>query len=118
MLFSKKYSQKETLYWCNRYENEVLDFTQNLLVNFAESINTKLKDLENELYVVAIANTEFSKLGQADKLKEIELIKTVFKKEAVNKLLSKSRVELKNEVLEVLMRLHKYSNSKEELINK
>lgn len=108
-MFSKKYSKRELWDWVERYERRVLEATNNKLIEFAKSVDSKLLELENDLYQVARLNVRVEVLKQAEKKEELDVIRTEFAKEAVNEIIRKAKIELKNEALDMLLKNHSYN---------
>lgn len=101
MIFTKKYSKKELEMWCERFQGEVLDFTNRNLAGFAEKVEDRLKNIENDLHAVGTVTVG---------LKEDVNLKAKFKKEVVNEILRKARVEIKNEALNVILSNYNYQS--------
>lgn len=112
-MFSKRYSKRELWDWIERYERQVLEATNSRLIEFAKSVETKLLELENDLIQVAKLNVKVEVLKQAEKKEELDVIRTEFAKEAVNEIIRKAKIELKNEAMEILIANSKYQSIKD-----
>lgn len=91
----------------------MLEATNNKLIEFAKNVDTKLLELENDLYQVAKLNVRVEVLKQAEKKEELDVIRTEFAREAVNQIIRKAKIELKNEAMEILIANSKYQSIKD-----
>lgn len=109
MIFNKKYTKDQVNRLIEEAVRDVIKYNHYNLTQFTQSIDEKLNGINNDLHIVARAETNYSRKKTPELLEDLETLKTDFAKEAVNKLYQKARLELKNEALDILLKNHSYN---------